>query len=462
MAAGALGVAVLLAGLCAAREQGQESCTLPDSVPYAELVEDISANSSFPVGTNVRYTCRPGYRKIPGMPDNRVCGKNSTWSQIETFCKAKSCMHPGELEYGFVNVTDLTFGSTATFSCEKGYRLYGRSQISCVIKDKGVDWDGNLPLCDIPCGPPPSIANGHYTEADNYVYQTTVTYSCNNVQKGEDPFSLIGSPSIFCTVDENSNGFWSGPPPRCKVVICENPEVENGRKLSGFASHYSYGSMVVFKCDPDYVLSGENIITCQENSTWYPPIPTCKKISEACSAPEISHGAVVPLKSAYLRGESVQISCNPPCAFADGGTEVTVTCQGQNTWSSKPNCACGPESSDSSPVISHGRIIDGKKSVYSIGDSVKIECYAGYTLHGAARIEYIGEGRWSPEVPICKLSAYIIAIICVIVAVLVFLAAFWIFKKYISQEGSYTVDESCKKACILNTNTPAEMEELHK
>ncbi|XP_010722468.1 membrane cofactor protein isoform X5 [Meleagris gallopavo] len=401
MAAGALGVAVLLAGLCAAREQGQESCTLPDSVPYAELVEDISANSSFPVGTNVRYTCRPGYRKIPGMPDNRVCGKNSTWSQIETFCKAKSCMHPGELEYGFVNVTDLTFGSTATFSCEKGYRLYGRSQISCVIKDKGVDWDGNLPLCDIvPCGPPPSIANGHYTEADNYVYQTTVTYSCNNVQKGEDPFSLIGSPSIFCTVDENSNGFWSGPPPRCKVVICENPEVENGRKLSGFASHYSYGSMVVFKCDPDYVLSGENIITCQENSTWYPPIPTCKK--------------------------------------------------------------SGPESSDSSPVISHGRIIDGKKSVYSIGDSVKIECYAGYTLHGAARIEYIGEGRWSPEVPICKLSAYIIAIICVIVAVLVFLAAFWIFKKYISQEGSYTVDESCKKACILNTNTPAEMEELHK
>lgn len=66
----------------------------------------------------------------------------------------------------------------------------------------------------------------------------------------------------------------------------------------------------------------------------------------------------------------------------------------------------GPEPSDSSPVISHGRIIEGKKSVYSIGDSVTIECYAGYTLHGAARIEYIGEGRWSPEVPICKLSKY--------------------------------------------------------
>ncbi|XP_042740048.1 membrane cofactor protein-like isoform X1 [Lagopus leucura] len=462
MAAGALGIAVLLAGLCAAR--AQESCTLPDNVQYAELMEDFSTMSSFPVGTSVSYTCRPGYMRIPGMPVDRTCGKNLMWSQIETFCTAKRCIHPGELEHGFVNVTDLTFGSAATFSCEKGYRLYGNSQISCVIKDKGVDWNGGLPVCDkVPCAPPPSIANGHYTEADNYVYQTAVTYSCNDVQKGEDPFSLVGSPSIFCTVDENSNGVWSGPPPQCKVVICENPDVENGRKLSGFASHYTYGSTVMFECDPDYVLFGNDVITCQENSTWYPSIPTCKKVSEdSCGAPKISHGEVVPPKSVYLRGESVQIRCIPHCAFPDGGTEVTVTCQGQNTWSSEPNCACGPEPSDSSPVISHGRIIEGKKSVYSIGDSVTIECYAGYTLHGAARIEYIGEGRWSPEVPICKLSAYIIAIICVIVAVVVFLAAFWIFKKFISQEGSYTVDESCKKTCILKTNTPAEMEELHK
>ncbi|XP_042740051.1 C4b-binding protein alpha chain-like isoform X4 [Lagopus leucura] len=393
MAAGALGIAVLLAGLCAAR--AQESCTLPDNVQYAELMEDFSTMSSFPVGTSVSYTCRPGYMRIPGMPVDRTCGKNLMWSQIETFCTAKRCIHPGELEHGFVNVTDLTFGSAATFSCEKGYRLYGNSQISCVIKDKGVDWNGGLPVCD--------------------------------------------------------------------MVICENPDVENGRKLSGFASHYTYGSTVMFECDPDYVLFGNDVITCQENSTWYPSIPTCKKVSEdSCGAPKISHGEVVPPKSVYLRGESVQIRCIPHCAFPDGGTEVTVTCQGQNTWSSEPNCACGPEPSDSSPVISHGRIIEGKKSVYSIGDSVTIECYAGYTLHGAARIEYIGEGRWSPEVPICKLSAYIIAIICVIVAVVVFLAAFWIFKKFISQEGSYTVDESCKKTCILKTNTPAEMEELHK
>lgn len=61
------------------------------------------------------------------------------------------------------------------------------------------------------------------------------------------------------------------------VVICENPDVENGRKLSGFASQYTYGSTVMFECDPGYVLFGNDVITCQENSTWYPSIPTCKK-----------------------------------------------------------------------------------------------------------------------------------------------------------------------------------------
>ncbi|XP_015740609.1 membrane cofactor protein-like isoform X2 [Coturnix japonica] len=399
MAAGVIGFAVLLAGLGAV--QAEDSCLPPDNVQNAELMESFSAMSSFPVGTTVSYTCRPGYRKIPGMPTDRTCGENLEWSQIETFCTARKCTHPGDLENGFVHVTDLTFGSAATFSCEKGYRLYGDKQITCVIKDKGVDWNGALPVCDhVVCEPPPSIANGRYTEADSYVYQSTVTYSCNDAQKGEDPFSLIGSPSIFCTADESSNGVWSGPPPQCKVVICENPEVEHGRKLTGSASHYFYGNSVMFECDPGYVLFGEDVITCQENSTWYPPIPTCRK--------------------------------------------------------------GGPVPSGSSPVISHGRIIEGKKPAYSVGDSITIECYVGYTLHGAARIEYIGEDRWSPEVPVCKLSAYIIAIICVIVALLLFLAAFWIFKIFISREGFYTVDESGKKTCILETNMPAEMEELQK
>ncbi|XP_042655847.1 membrane cofactor protein-like isoform X2 [Tyto alba] len=417
--------------------RAQDTCMPPDRLQYAELKESFSTMKSFPVGTTVSYICRPGYIGIPGKSSARTCGEDLQWSPIEQFCTERKCSHPGELEHGFINVTDLTFGSKATFSCEIGFRLRGTDEISCVIKNKGVDWNRDLPLCErIPCEPPPNIANGHYTQAADYVYQTSVTYMCDDVPKGMDPFSLIGPATIFCTSDAHLNGVWSEPPPQCRVVKCDNPKVENGKKTFGFGPSYSYKDSVMFECDPGYFMIGLEIITCGENNTWSPQKPTCEKITESvCGAPKITHGAVIPAKSVYEGGESVQIKCNAYCTFPDGTEEMTVTCQGHNTWSSLQNCACGSISSGSTPVLNYGRVIDGQKPSYAVGDFITIECYAGYTLHGEARIQYIGENRWIPGVPTCQLSAYITAIICVIVAVVVFLAAFWVYKKFFSQNG---------------------------
>ncbi|NXJ88700.1 C4BPA protein, partial [Corythaixoides concolor] len=418
------------------------TCAPPDRLQYAELEESFSTMKSFPVGTTVSYVCRPGYMRIPGKPLKRTCGEDLQWSPAEEFCTARRCNHPGELQHGFINVTDLTFGSKATFSCERGFRLRGTDEISCVIKDKGVDWNRDLPFCEkIPCEPPPSIANGHYTKADSYVYQTPVTYTCDVVPKGTDPFSLIGPTTIFCTYDEHSNGVWSEPPPQCRVVKCDNPKVENGKKISGFGPSYIYGNSVTFECDPGYFMIGPEVITCKENNTWYPPKPTCDK--SVCGALKITHGVVIPLKSVYEGGESVQIKCNASCAFHDGTEEMTVTCQGQNMWSSLQDCSCGPKISGFTPNISKGRVVDGQKPSYSVGDFITIECYAGYTLHGEARIQYVGENKWIPGVPTCQLSkddlchskAFFLILPKVIVAIVVFLAAFWIYKKFFSQNG---------------------------
>ncbi|XP_075631895.1 membrane cofactor protein isoform X2 [Balearica regulorum gibbericeps] len=417
--------------------RAQDTCAPPDRLQYAELKDSFGTMSSFPIGTTVSYICRPGYMPISGKSSTRTCGKDLQWLPTEQFCTARKCNHPGELEHGFVHVTDLTFGSKATFSCKEGFRLRGTDEISCIIQDKGVGWSKDLPFCEgIPCKPPPSIANGRYTEAATYVYETAVTYTCDDVPKGADPFSLIGPATIFCTYDAHLNGVWSEPPPQCKVVKCDNPKVENGRKISGFASSYSYRESVVFECDPGYFMIGSHIISCGENNTWSPPKPTCEKITEdVCGAPNIAHGVVIPAKSVYEGEESVQIKCNKHCTFPDGTEEMTITCRGRNTWSSLQNCACEPKTSGFTPHISYGRVIDGQKPSYSVGDFITIECYAGYTLHGEARIQYIGENQWIPGVPTCQLSAYITAIICVIVALVVCLAAFWVYKKFFSQNG---------------------------
>ncbi|NWQ93045.1 C4BPA protein, partial [Burhinus bistriatus] len=412
-------------------------CMPPDRLQYAELGENFRTMKSFPVGTTVSYICRPGYMRIPGKSLTRTCGEDLQWSPTEQFCTERKCKHPGELEHGSVNVTDLTFGSKATFSCEGGFRLLGTDEISCVVKNNGVDWSRDLPFCErIPCKPPPSIANGHYTEAASYVYQTAVTYRCDDVPQGADPFSLIGPATIFCTYDEHSNGVWSEPPPQCRVVKCDNPKVENGKKKTGFGPSYTYRDSVMFECDAGYFMIGSDVITCGEDNAWSPPKPTCEKITEVvCGAPKIAHGVTIPVKSVYEEGESVQIKCNAYCTFPDGTEEMTITCQGRNTWSSLQNCACGPKSSGFTPDINHGRVIDGQKPSYSVGDFITIECYAGYTLHGEARIQYIGENQWNPGVPTCQLSKLFLILPKVVVAIVVFLAAFWVYKKFCSQNG---------------------------
>ncbi|NXF09637.1 C4BPA protein, partial [Smithornis capensis] len=386
------------------------TCDPPERLQYAELKEEFRETKSFPVGSEVSFICRPGYMRIPGKSLKLTCGADSQWSPKEKFCTERSCKQP-ELQHGFVDMTDLTFGSSVTFSCEKGYRLVGDRTISCVVRNEVVDWEKSLPICEIiVCEPPPSIANGHYMEAANYVYQMAVRYSCDAAPLGSAPFSLIGSDTLFCTSDEHSNGVWSGPPPECRVVKCENPTVKNGRKISGFGPSYGYKDSVQFECDPGYYLEGSALITCKEDSAWSPPKPTCKEVTaDVCDAPEIRNGVVIPMKSVYEKGESVQIKCNAHCSFPDGTEKVTVTCQGQRTWGSFENCACEPGSTPaislgSAPVINYGRIVEGQKPFYSVGDRITVECYAGYTLHGEAQIHYVGGNQWAPAVPTCHLS----------------------------------------------------------
>ncbi|NXP60235.1 C4BPA protein, partial [Chloropsis cyanopogon] len=383
-------------------------CPRPERLQYAELSESSRALQEFPVGTKISFTCRPGYVRVPGMSLTLTCGEDSQWSPTGALCKARQCTYPGDLANGNFDPTNLTFGSILTFSCKEGYRLVGNKEISCDIRNGDVDWSGALPYCEkIPCGPPPTIANGDYEERASYVYQDSVTYRCRAVPKGSDPFSLIGTDTIHCAADAELNGVWSGPPPECRVVKCEDPRVVNGRKKSGFGPSYIYKDSVVFECNQGYYIVGAEVITCEENNAWVPPKPTCEKITaDVCPAPEVPNGVLIPSKAAYGRGESVQIRCKAGCSFPGGSAELTVTCQEQSSWGALQHCACQSEGSGSTPVISYGRVIAGQKPSYSVGDFITIECYTGYTLHGQAQIQYAGDNRWMPAVPTCQLSKY--------------------------------------------------------
>ncbi|KAG6931519.1 complement component 4 binding protein alpha [Chelydra serpentina] len=244
-------------------------CDSPPRLSFAELPGVV--NNSYPVGTQLKYSCRTGYIPVPGKSPFVTCLPNSSWSVDPEFCVGRPCKPP-ELQNGRVDVTDLRFGATANFSCNEGYRLIGTTSVECVVVGNGVDWDKELPVCQaIPCLPPPDITNGsHSGQSDQeFSFGLAVTYKC------DQGFSLIGEASIHCTTKDNLNGEWSGPAPECKVVKCPEPEVKNGKKQSGFGPDYSYGNTVIFECDSGYTLHGSSSVKCEANNSWVPSLPTC-------------------------------------------------------------------------------------------------------------------------------------------------------------------------------------------
>ncbi|KAM7170805.1 membrane cofactor protein-like isoform 5-T5 [Macrochelys suwanniensis] len=379
-------------------------CGAPPRLTSAELQDDFKTQTDFPVGTTVRYNCRSGYQKIPGVSSTLTCERESVWPEPKEFCRRKSCGHPGDLVNGKVHITDLLFGSSITFSCDEGFRLIGPKTSQCEIEGTRVTWNHEIPFCEeIPCLPPPEIKNGRYSGDPNnhYTYGSTVTYSCDT--GGTDSFSLIGKASIYCTSDKEQNGVWSGAAPECKVVKCSNAEVENGRKLSGFGPSYRYHDAIVFGCEAGFFMVGSNVITCQANNSWS-PLPTCEKISPSvCGAPQFPNGKMIPSKPQYVSDDSITLICEENYVLPDGAKSMTIHCKGNDVWDPPvQTCQLSP-SVCSTPAFPNGKMLPSVPQ-YVTGDAITLTCKTNYVLPNGAKsmtVHCKGNNVWDPPVQTC-------------------------------------------------------------
>ncbi|NXJ67175.1 C4BPA protein, partial [Rostratula benghalensis] len=305
----------------------------------------------------------------------------------------KSCGQPDIPNGNFEYSTDLQFGATITFTCNEGYRLIGESSSQCVLQGNDVYWD-HIPSCEIiPCPSPPEIENGQIIHKHtDYVFGMAAIYSCNA------KFVLIGDDTIHCTTENNLEGKWSGPPPECRVVRCENPEVKNGKKLSGFGTEYTYKNTVTFGCDPGHVLKGSSIVTCEADSTWKPPLPTCDPIY--CGpAPRFPYAELTgAVAESSPVGTKLTYTCKPGYAAAKGKSPV-VTCQSDSTWSADTDfCTrqqCPP------PRIENGYVIADN---FLFETTVRFSCHPGYELKkSSAKCVVSGNGvAWDTAPPYCE------------------------------------------------------------
>ncbi|NXE92797.1 CR1L protein, partial [Menura novaehollandiae] len=367
-------------------------CSSPPRFVFAEPA--VAPMESYPVGAVVRYRCRPGYTRNGAESPDVTCLANSSWSAKSDFCIGKSCGQP-EIKNGrFHTETDLLFGATVTFTCEAGYRLVGPPSAHCIFRNGEVFWDA-VPSCEIIlCSPPPPITNGQLLNGDGvFSFGMAASYSCN---KG---FSLIGEATIYCTMGRGNQGTWTGPAPECKVVRCENPEVKNGKKLSSFVTQYTYGDRVTFECSPGYSMKGSSVVTCEANSTWAPPLPTCDQI--LCGRPPQFPFATLTTavgdSSAF--GTKLTYQCNPGYMEASGKSPV-ITCQSDETWSAADPDFCVPAQCPV-PRIRYGRIVPAGHYYYRTWDTVTFTCNRGYTLQGSRSSTCGADSRWTPPLPVC-------------------------------------------------------------
>ncbi|XP_064382164.1 sushi, von Willebrand factor type A, EGF and pentraxin domain-containing protein 1-like isoform X2 [Halichondria panicea] len=150
-------------------------------------------------GTVAKYTCDYGFRLV-GF-SKRLCQKDGSWAGEVPICKAIICPKLDDPEDGQVTVTGLTPSSTAEYSCNKGFTLFGTAR---TCQDNG-EWSGKAPICKrVDCGRPPKPSYGS-VKFWTTTPRSKAFYGCFN------GYQLSGYAVRFC----QGNGYWSGRTPSC-------------------------------------------------------------------------------------------------------------------------------------------------------------------------------------------------------------------------------------------------------
>ncbi|XP_078666467.1 polycystin family receptor for egg jelly-like isoform X3 [Branchiostoma floridae x Branchiostoma belcheri] len=267
---------------------------------------------SYPNG--VTFTCNPGYT-LNGAA-TPTCQADGTWSNPVPTCTPVQCPARAAPANGAVSPTGaVSYPNSVTFTCNQGYVLNGTADTTC--QTDGT-WSNPVPTCTpVQCPARAAPANGAVSPTGAVPYPNSVTFTCNS------GYTLNGVPRPTCQAD----GTWSHPVPTCTPVQCPARAAPANGAVSPTGA-VSYPNGVTFTCNPGYVLTGVATTTCQADGTWSHPVPTCTPIQcPARAAP--ANGAVSPT-GAVSYPNSVTFTCNP--GYTLNGV-ATQTCQADTTWS---------------------------------------------------------------------------------------------------------------------------------
>ncbi|XP_042551824.1 sushi, von Willebrand factor type A, EGF and pentraxin domain-containing protein 1 [Dipodomys spectabilis] len=402
---------------------GTWSSPLPECVPVEcphpeEILNGIIDVQGLAYLSTALYTCKPGFELVGNS--TTLCGENGDWIGGKPTCKPIECPKPKEILNGKFSSTNLHYGQTVTYSCDEGFRLEGSKALTCL---ETGDWDMAAPSCSaIHCNAPQPIENG-FVEGADYRYGAMIIYSCF------PGFQVSGHAMQTC---EESG--WSSSIPTCVPIDCGLPphidfgdctEVKDGQRYfdqeddmmevpyltprphpsgaeskswdnvkessSTHSSHFLYGTMVSYTCNPGYELLGNPVLMCQEDGTWNGSAPSC--ISIECDLPVAPENGLLHFTQTTM-GSAVQYSCKPGHILV--GSDMRLCLQNRKWSGASPHCetiACKKPN----PIM-NGSI---KGSNYTYLSVLYYECDPGYVLNGPERRTCQDSKNWDGHEPIC-------------------------------------------------------------
>ncbi|XP_078685979.1 uncharacterized protein LOC144918808 [Branchiostoma floridae x Branchiostoma belcheri] len=245
----------------------QASGTWSDVVPTCNDIDACLAN---PCDAQATCTDNPA----PALDATCACNAGYEGDGLAsggTGCSAVQCTALTAPANGAVSPTGaVSYPNSVTFTCNSGYTRNGATGSTCQADGT---WSNPVHTCTaVQCAARTAPANGAVSPTGAVSYPNGVTFTCNS------GYTLNGVATPTCRAD----GTWSSPVPTCQAVQCPARAAPANGAVSPTGA-VSYPNGVTFTCNSGYTLSGVATPTCQADTTWSNPVPTCQDI-DACLA----------------------------------------------------------------------------------------------------------------------------------------------------------------------------------
>ncbi|CAH1776940.1 unnamed protein product [Owenia fusiformis] len=323
------------------------------------------------------------------------CNESGLWDGFPIECIIKDCGEAPLITNGAGDGLGTTYEETWHYVCDPGFDLIGEKNITCLETATWTD----APNCTIKnCSFIPIWQNGHVVASDGLTYGSTIDFLCDHGYTHE------GETRIECL----ETGLWSELG-ECKRVYCApHPTInhafilhitdDNGsEKLDEYIGsgifNATVDTMIEYRCDLGYNMSGNSTITCLQSGNWTSPAE-CNIVQ--CGPPDDIINSTVQYNQTFYNSTTVYDCAVGNILIGDN----TSRCLEDSTWTSPPFCLfidCHDP-----PYVSHSTTgyTDNRTTVYA---KVDYECDIGYDMVGNSTASCSVTGNWS-DIPVCVIA----------------------------------------------------------